>query len=692
LDIKSKKSKGMIIWLCFFIGVNIVGFIASGSIVEIINSGYTDTIDSIRDVYKTDIKDTRQFKHTITLMFNMLAKSLTDDNYSSMIEAMGEDLNKEEENLIFYAENFKTGKRIANSKTDLGISVKGFPSLLQGYDYYFYYNGEEFFAGNSDKPQNIDKKDIGYSNLYHWGCFSENINSKFPGIRDCRILLVVKKDITKVISETSRLYNLKKRFQVMKWTIIGIIVVFLFGVALLIISILNRKLKHEFDFRLAKLSGKLWFEPKALVSLFVIAVIMEAERNTSKLMYSTQLRFAFFLIIAGWWFYLMFIDLVTNKRRFFSNNSINMIIRKYRSFEGKKPFQKGMILRLFMFIGAEAILVFLAGAFCIIIIQRMDSFFFYCIFIVAAIGVYLIYRYQRRYSNTITDIGRLVDQIEAIKAGGVTDELVLDPDTDMYNAAKNLNSIKEGMNKVIEEKVKSERTKVELITNVSHDLKTPLTSIISYVDLLSKEQGLPEHVNDYVKILIQKSNRLKTLIEDLFDLTRASSGEIKVDYERLDLGKLIKQTMADLNEEISRSELAFRVNIPEQPVFILSDGKKLYRVFLNLISNALKYSLPGSRVYIDLIVQNMNNKTNGETKEIDYEVVVIIKNTANYEMSFSQEEILERFVRGDKARSTEGSGLGLAIAKNFTQVCGGKFDIVLDGDLFKVILSFAAAK
>ena len=217
--------------------------------------------------------------------------------------------------------------------------------------------------------------------------------------------------------------------------------------------------------------------------------------------------------------------------------------------------------------------------------------------------------------------------------------------------------------------------KVELITNVSHDLKTPLTSIISYVDLLQKEEDLPEHVSDYIKILAQKSERLKNLIQDLFDLSKASSDNLNLDMEQIDLARLIKQTLADMEEPVKASGLTFRCNIPDDPVYIRSDGKKLYRVWENLISNALKYSLTGSRVFIDLTLDGKD-------------AVATIKNTANYEMNFTEEEILQRFVRGDEARTTEGSGLGLSIAQSFTQICGGKFTIKIDGDLFKVELRF----
>lgn len=371
----------------------------------------------------------------------------------------------------------------------------------------------------------------------------------------------------------------------------------------------------------------------------------------------------------------MFKDLYANRRSFFSNNSISALIKFYRSFESRKPFQKAMLLRIYALIAAEAVLVILVAIFFygflaeggIYLLPALGFF---------AMGVYLAYRYLKRYSNEIGDMGRVLDHIEAIKKGDMETKLALDPGADLYTAAENLNKIQEGISKAVEEKIKSERMKVELITNVSHDLKTPLTSIISYADLLSKEEGLPDHVMDYIKILVQKSDRLKTLIQDIFELSKATSGDLKVEKERIDLGKLIRQTLADLDERISQSGLLFKIDIPDEPVYIISDGKKLYRVFLNLIGNALKYSLEGSRVYITLEVKDGKK------------AMAVIKNIANYEMDFKEEEVLERFVRGDKSRTTEGSGLGLAIARSFVQACGGSMNIKVDGDLFKVELGF----
>ncbi|NLY77765.1 MAG: HAMP domain-containing histidine kinase [Tissierellia bacterium] len=238
--------------------------------------------------------------------------------------------------------------------------------------------------------------------------------------------------------------------------------------------------------------------------------------------------------------------------------------------------------------------------------------------------------------------------------------------------------INKGFDESLQEQMKSERMKVELITNVSHDLKTPLTSIISYIDLLSKEE-LSETARDYVNILSEKSYRLKSIVSDLFDLAKSTSGDINLDLEKLDLKKLIEQTLGDMADEIDTSGLQIRTRLPEGPVYIKSDGKRLYRVFQNLIDNALKYSLKGTRVYIEL-------------EEVNGKAITVIKNIAGYEMDFTAEEILQRFSRGDKSRTTEGSGLGLSIAESFTKVCGGEFVVDIDGDLFKVIIKFDIMK
>lgn len=235
--------------------------------------------------------------------------------------------------------------------------------------------------------------------------------------------------------------------------------------------------------------------------------------------------------------------------------------------------------------------------------------------------------------------------------------------------------IDKGFNESFEEQMKAERMKVELITNVSHDLKTPLTSIISYLDLLSIEEDLSQSARDYIDILSEKANRLNKILGDVFDLSKSTSGDIQLDFQTIDLKRLIEQTIGDMIDDIEKSKFQIKTFLPEEPVHIVSDGKSLYRVFQNIIDNALKYSMKGTRIYIELIDE-------------DDSASVVIKNIAGYEMNFTSEDILQRFSRGDGSRTTEGSGLGLSIAESFSNVCGGDFKVEINGDMFKVIISF----
>lgn len=298
---------------------------------------------------------------------------------------------------------------------------------------------------------------------------------------------------------------------------------------------------------------------------------------------------------------------------------------------------------------------------------------FWAVVWLIALGLFLYGRYL-----VTRDEAKLEQQIREISQGNYSYDPQLSKNSPYTASCGVLSKVADGYRRGIEESVKAERTKIELITNVSHDLKTPLTSIISYIDLLSREQLTPQAA-EYVGILQQKSERLKHIVADVFELAKTTSGEITVEQERLDLTRLSNQTLAEMEDKIKSAGLVVKTEICEPPAEIISDGKRLYRVIQNLMDNALKYSLKGTRIYYTL-------KKDGETAEIT------IKNIAAYEMDFTKEEILERFSRGDKARSTEGSGLGLSIAQGFTIACGGAFDIDIDGDMFKVRMAFPLAE
>lgn len=245
--------------------------------------------------------------------------------------------------------------------------------------------------------------------------------------------------------------------------------------------------------------------------------------------------------------------------------------------------------------------------------------------------------------------------------------------------AENLNNASRGLEAALSEKVKSERLKADLITNVSHDIKTPLTSIINYVDLIKREHIQDEKILRYLDVLEQKSQRLKNLTEDLVEASKASSGNLKLEISRLDFIELIHQTNGEFEEKFAIRHLNLITSAPDRALFIEADGRRLWRVLENLYNNAFKYALEGSRIYVDVAEENSM-------------AVFTIKNMSSNPLNIRAEELTERFVRGDVARTTEGSGLGLSIAKSLTELQGGTFEIYIDGDLFKVKVAFPAMK
>ncbi|MGF7145018.1 signal transduction histidine kinase [Anaerotaenia torta] len=349
-------------------------------------------------------------------------------------------------------------------------------------------------------------------------------------------------------------------------------------------------------------------------------------------------------------------------------------MQRYRAEEMKLPLAKKLIRRGIIMTGACTLAV-LAGITGWVLSGRSygaGPVVLILCFLCLILGTQYFYLYES--GRLAKDLDLLARRTASIRKGEYSGQGGFPKDSDLSAMAYDLEDIGQGMEKAVEEQVRSQRMKVELITNVSHDIKTPLTSIISYVQFLKKEEGLPEHVSDYIHILDEKSQRLKNMVQDVFDVSKAASGELPVHKEELDLGKLLRQTLADMEERIRSSPVKVRAEIPELPVMIEADGQKLYRVFQNLIQNALLYSLEGSRVY--LIV-----RTEGGT------AVASVQNTSRYELA-ADKDFAERFVRGDESRTDGGSGLGLSIARNFTEACGGSFQLETIADLFVVTVSF----
>jgi signal transduction histidine kinase len=248
---------------------------------------------------------------------------------------------------------------------------------------------------------------------------------------------------------------------------------------------------------------------------------------------------------------------------------------------------------------------------------------------------------------------------------------------DFLEHARRLNAIGEGMARAVEQRIRGERLKTELITNVSHDIKTPLTSIINYADLLSKE-ALPAPADEYAAVLKRHAGRLGKLTDDLLEASKASTGNLQVDLQKTGLCELVHQAVGEYGERMDASGLEPVVSAPEEEAYVLADGRHLWRVMDNLLSNVCKYALPGTRVYVDV------------RREDEY-MLVAVKNISRERLNIGSEELTERFVRGDAARSAEGSGLGLNIARSLAELQRGAFALHVDGDLFKAEIRLPAA-
>ncbi len=298
--------------------------------------------------------------------------------------------------------------------------------------------------------------------------------------------------------------------------------------------------------------------------------------------------------------------------------------------------------------------------------------FFFLLFIAGDAAIFSIWFNYQIHKQ------KIIKGIENIRDGDVGYKIdTVGMHGENLKVADAVNSIGDGITEAVETSMKDERLKTDLITNVSHDIKTPLTSIINYVDLIKREKIEEEPVKGYIEILDKKSQRLKQLTDDLVEASKISSGNITLYYEKIDLSELLMQTIGEFAEKFEEKELHIVDHFTSESVFIRADSRRIFRVVENLFQNIYKYAMPGTRVYLD---KYMNE---------DETVSMVLKNISAQALNISADELTERFIRGDISRSTEGSGLGLSIAKNLTELMDGEFQIYLDGDLFRVTLTFA---
>jgi len=305
-----------------------------------------------------------------------------------------------------------------------------------------------------------------------------------------------------------------------------------------------------------------------------------------------------------------------------------------------------------------------------VLLTVISCFWFFGIFGLMIYSVVLFFLLRRIYDGMQEKYEILLQATGKMADGNL--EVEINEDLGVFEPLKGeITKIRNGFKKAVEEEVKSQSMKTELITNVSHDLKTPLTAIITYVNLLKKEGITEEERRNYIRILDQKSMRLKSLIEDLFEISKANSNNVTLHLVEVDIVSLMKQVRLELEDKIGRSQVEFRWNMPDDKAVLILDSEKTYRVFENLLVNIVKYALPGTRAYVEIT-------DDGET------VMVSMKNISATEISLDGRDITDRFVRGDESRNTEGSGLGLAIARSFVELQKGTMEVGIEADLFKV--------
>ncbi len=431
------------------------------------------------------------------------------------------------------------------------------------------------------------------------------------------------------------------------WAEVHFAVMFLFGAVafVLFVSVINRYAMGHFPHNLtnAVLGAAL-----ALVSIVAITSLLSIVRNI-KCKRFVETSIIIRIIRWCWRVFVKIVKWIYGKAKEFKSIIFKVLSQK-----------TGIILISMLFVYTALIGIF--GVFTIISPIWL------------AFGVMLFGFASFIAAYRAKDLDEIKKGVSEVRGGNVAYKIPELKSEDMKVLAANINDIAKGLDESVSAKIKAERLKTELITNVSHDLKTPITSIISYTELLSKIEELPEEAKDYVSVISKKSERLKNLTQDLFDISKVQSGNEDVFREKIDVALLINQSLGEHDNEIQKSELPFCVDVPKE-LYISADGRKMSRVVSNLINNILKYTLKNTRVFITAF-------------EKDGEVVMEFKNIASYPMNFSADEIAGRFVRGDESRTKEGNGLGLAIAKSYTELCGGVFEIVTDGDMFKAIIKF----
>ena len=672
MDTKLKSIKPALAFLSFVLGVSLLLY--SGAAWLYLFTGTSSSIRSnLADTFRSDYQQTATFRSMISsALYTLLNYAANAQAFSSVPMAEG-DLN-----LLYYVE--KNNLPLAsNTYADLSSP----DTLPEGYNFLLTYNGSTASIWKDGQELDVYGDGVYRGTEWDWD---------LPGyeVADIPVSAYYLDTVVYLAAAENPVdygtgygpYGVVRDMAAVRTLLIWLLLVpSAAGAGLLVWYILWRKYKQRADQAIAWFSSHIWLEIKLLLLLplvwlwagsIVACINLFVGSNYNELLWCLA------TLLPLWLSYLYLNDLRYNFDQLHTHSFCAACVRLFRRQELGWSVQRRMDRR--------AVLQFiLCVPFFLMWLARFPSLYqryYYSLWPLALAGFFLVgagliaaqLRLMTANRKTSADMDRLLTHIESAGAGRPTGELALPEDSDLREAAASLGHMEDGLRAALEEQMKSERTKIELIANVSHDLKTPLTSIVSYVELLGQEEGLPEHARDYVRILSEKSQRLQTMVRDVFEVSKAAAGNLPVTMAPLDYAKLLRQTLADMSEAIEASPASLRPRLPEEPVWIEADGDRLYRVFQNLIGNALKYALDGSRIYLDLTVESGT-------------ATAMVRNISRDELPQGV-DLTERFVRGDASRTDGGSGLGLSIARTFTEACGGSFAVQTEADLFTVRVSF----
>lgn len=619
-------------------------------------------------------------------------------NLNNDLNSWKSDLNENFKNLDYLAYVNDTSIKKTNTNIDLSSLVDNSEneSLTDKYAWYMVIkydpNGGVSITNVHGADDYVIRNRFSEFNMREtWGySFQEDSNIKFNSIKNATFIYGIPKDlkysdnVSRIIAESVDKINIS--------ILTNIVILILFGILILGLMVPYRKGKEVFGI---KIFLKIPFEVNCIIfgfsafftGLISFTTILETLRNTlvqdligsgikQELVNFTTIianivvwTVISYLIFAGDMLLkhifntglvkylkenLLIIKLVKGLKRW-THNLIDYVEHIDLTDKSNKVIIKVLVINFLV-----------VSAICLTWFFGILATFIYSIILFM-----LTKKYVDRVKNKFSILLNATNKI----ANGSLDTTI-EEDLGLFNPIKdNITKIQDGLKKAVNEEVKSQRMKTELISNVSHDLKTPLTSIITYADLLKKDNITEEQRKSYIDTIDKKSQRLKFLIEDLFEVSKATSGDIKLNLVNVDIVELMRQTQVELDDKIKKSNLNIKNNFPENKIVLELDSQKTFRIFENLLTNVIKYAMDGSRVYVDII----------DDEDI---ATITIKNMSAEEINFNPFDIVERFQRGDKSRNTEGSGLGLAIVKSFVEVQGGTFNIEIDGDLFKVTITF----